>query len=133
MDLVRGKFYEALIQRLVEWSSHEFELDRPAKGTSVSIRSMLEEALKVAPNPTFENQLRNPVEFPNGLRYLWGWFLELCHTGRCYLEGGVALPLSSTEIWAWCQLNEIRLFPWERRAIRLLDVAWVKAHSARES
>jgi hypothetical protein len=88
--------------------------------------------MKVAPSPSFEDQLRNPVEFPAALGYIWGWFLELAHTGRVFAEGGVAMPLSSTEIYAWSQLNEVRLQPWERRLIRLLDVAWLKNRNRRD-
>lgn len=93
---------------------------------------MLEEALKAFPSPTFEEQLRNPVEFPELIRHVWGWFMELCHTGRTYSGHGVAMPLSNTEIYSWSQLNEIRLAPWERRTLRLLDVAWLNAHNRRE-
>lgn len=87
---------------------------------------MLEEAVRTSPSPSFQSQLDNPTEFPKALEYLWVWFLEMSSTGRIY-EGGGALPLSSLELWAWCQLNDIRLSPWERRCIRLLDVAWLCA------
>lgn len=93
---------------------------------------MIEEALLAAPNhPTFLSQLQNPVEFPELLDYIWGWFLELAHTGRVYANG-VAMPLSNAEIWAWCQLNDVRLLPWERRTFRLLDVAWLHSKNARD-
>lgn len=76
---------------------------------------------------TFQDQLRNPVEMPAGLERLWGWFLELCHTDRIYVEGGVPLPLSSLAIWAWSQLRNVVLEAWELRAIRLLDGRWLAA------
>ena len=70
--------------------------------------------------------LANPAKFPEGLEYLWAWFLELSFTGRAYLSG-TPLPLSNGEIWAWCQLNRAALEPWELRAVRLLDTAWLAA------
>ena len=87
----------------------------------------------MSPSPTFESQLRNPVEFPAGVDYVYGWFMELCHTGRSYGQSGLALPLNSSEIWAWSQLNGVRLAPWELRLIRLLDVKWLNAFNKKSS
>ncbi len=71
-------------------------------------------------------QLHNPNDFPREVRYLWHWFLELCFTGRTYVETE-PLPLSNTELVSWCQLNRIEFQPWELRALRLLDTAWLAA------
>lgn len=74
----------------------------------------------------FKDQLVNPVKLSDALEALWASFLELSFSGRSYIEGG-PLPLSSTEILSWCQLNQLTLQPWELRAIRLLDTAWLSA------
>lgn len=48
---------------------------------------------------------------PEALRYVWDWYLELCHGER----------LNHAEIAAWCQLTGTRLLPWETRLLRSLD------------
>lgn len=72
-------------------------------------------------------QLDNPTPFPSLLGEQWSTFLELSGTGRTISPGGTPLPLSSLEIWAWCQLRRRALAPWELRLLRLLDVAWLEA------
>lgn len=71
----------------------------------------------------------NPAEMPENLTYLWQWFLELSYTGRTYSGGGRPMALSSSEIWSWCQLNQVKMEPWELRIIRLLDAAWLETRS----
>jgi hypothetical protein len=112
-----------VIQELLDHAKFEFELDRPLKGGEGSLRDHLEAAEKMAPGAS-KGELDNPTPVPTGLDYLWTWFLELSFTGRTYGQFG-AMPISNTELLAWSQLNQVQLRPWELRAMRLLDTAWL--------
>lgn len=52
------------------------------------------------------------------------WFNEIA-LGRQFSMAG-PLPLSYQEIEAWGRLNGRRLLPWEVRAIKKLDRAWLE-------
>jgi len=60
-----------------------------------------------------------PVEMPDCLHYLWGWFCELSG-GRGYAEFG-ALPLTFSEIRAWAELTQTEPTAWEVDVIKILD------------
>lgn len=61
--------------------------------------------------------------FPPGGLYLLNWFLEIS-PGRAQ-SGFGPLPLSSLEIWAWCQLRGVSLTQWEVGILRDLDHLWI--------
>ncbi len=60
-----------------------------------------------------------PVELPDGVVHVWHWFNDL-HSARGVGWSG-PLPLSYTEIAAWCSLTGERLRPWELASIRAMD------------
>lgn len=98
----------------MEWARQEFKLDRPDKG-GTPLRQHLEAA-------GIENP--NPMPFPEGAAHVWGWFLEL-GSGR---TGGFGPnPLTWEGIAAWCHLTGNQLAPWELRAIKALDAAFLTA------
>lgn len=49
---------------------------------------------------------------------MWRVFRQL---GRQYSMAGTPLPITNTEIMAWCQLNRVRLTSWELEMIREFD------------
>jgi hypothetical protein len=61
---------------------------------------------------------------PDCLRHIWVYFWDL-NAGRPVWQGGFR-PLPATEIYAWEQINEIKLDPWELGAIRQLDALFLK-------
>lgn len=67
----------------------------------------------------------NPIEFPEQLDFLWGWFLSL-HSGRQQAMDGIA-PIAESEI-GWFFLNRrIDHSGWEADAIRRIDCAAIGA------
>jgi len=60
---------------------------------------------------------------PPAAAYLWGTFLRL-HTRRGNNGFGV-LPLSWSEIDAFCRLSGVRLAPWEVEIVEALDDAYM--------
>jgi hypothetical protein len=73
------------------------------------------------------------VKCPEGLEFLWNWYLDLAASRQ--LSGmGSPQAIPPSEIVAWQQLMRIDLEPWQVRAIRLLDIAHLKAFAeTRES
>ena len=58
-------------------------------------------------------------EFPWGLEYLYGWFLELLPRRS---HGGMsANPLTYTEVKSWAVMTQTPVLPWECRALMRLD------------
>lgn len=56
---------------------------------------------------------------PPEAAHLWEWFLDL-HAAR-----SPGRPLAWHEIAAWAALSGERPAPWEVRALRALDAAWL--------
>lgn len=97
------------------WAREEFRLDRPdTSGTP--LRAHLQAAGVEQPNPK---------PFPEAAAQVWEWFMELA-TGRT--AGLGPNPLTWEGIAAWCDLTGNRPAPWEVRAIKALDLAFLAAH-----
>lgn len=62
--------------------------------------------------------------FPDRYAHLWEMFLHL-HSGRSYSMGGPN-PLSWSDIKAYDDLFGLSLKEWEVRAIKALDVLWLR-------
>jgi hypothetical protein len=62
--------------------------------------------------------------FPDRYAHIWGYFLDL-HNGRSYGMSGPN-PLSWSDIKAWDDLMAIGLKNWEVRAIKALDLLWLR-------
>ena len=60
-------------------------------------------------------------EIPEGVAYLWAWFMEL-ELVREVSEVGLS-PIGYTEIDAWARLTRRTLWPHEVRALVALDLA----------
>ena len=94
------------------WAREEFRLSKPDKN-GTPLRAHLQTAGIDEPNPH---------DFPDALTYLWGWFLELA-SGR---TGGMGPnPITWEGIAAWASLTGTTPAPWEIRAIRALDTAYL--------
>lgn len=62
---------------------------------------------------------------------VWHWFTQL-HEERQGAGFGI-LPLSSSQILAWAQLEGLRIPLWARRCLRRLDAAYLRASQADEA
>ncbi len=96
------------------WAREEFRLGKPDKN-GTPLRSHLQAAGMDEPNP-------HP--FPEALGYLWDWFCELSSGRPSGMGPG---PLTWEGILAWTTLTGTRPAPWEIRALRALDTAFLNA------
>lgn len=94
------------------WAREEFRLSKPDKNGTTR-RAHLEAA-------GIENPNGKP--FPEVLAYLWGWFCDLS-SGRTMGMG--ANPITWEGMVAWCSLTGNRPAPWEVRALKALDSAYL--------
>jgi hypothetical protein len=63
------------------------------------------------------------TDCPYEVQYIWSWFLELDKTR---LNGGMGFnPITHVEITAWSDGMDIDILPFERRAIRAVDEAYM--------
>lgn len=67
--------------------------------------------------------LEDGPALPDEAAYLWGWYCELAAARNS--NGFGPVPLSFAEIDAWARLNARVLHPFELRALRALDAAWL--------
>jgi hypothetical protein len=96
----------------VAWAREEFRLAKPDKnGTS---RRAHFEAAGVE-NP-------NPLPFPEAMAHVWGWFCDLASGRTCGMGPN---PITWEGMAAWCTLTGNRPSPWEVRALRALDSAYL--------
>ncbi len=61
--------------------------------------------------------------FPENLRYLWNWFMEL-HAARSYGPNGPN-PIGYREIEAWATVMRNRVSPAEVDMLRGMDLTWM--------
>jgi hypothetical protein len=102
-------------------------MERPVEGGG-TVRDQLEAVKRMTGRAPAE--LIGP-ELPDHLAYLMAWFDEI-DAGRGSSGMGPA-PLSSLEIRSWAELAGVRLEPWEHRALRVLDNAYLVAMAERPS
>jgi hypothetical protein len=88
-------------------------MSKPVGDGKGTVREHLEQIGKAEDGP----------EMPDVLAYLWGYFVDL-HNGRQY--GMAPCPISIESIYCWRNLNKILLSPWEVKAIREIDSAWLR-------
>ncbi len=104
------------------FAEHEFALsERQPDGSTLRATLHSGWRQRLERNPRFPppDGLFGPP-CPEAARYLWDWYLDLAR-GRP--AGEHPARLSSQEIKAWCDLNGVRLRPWEVTALRRLDDA----------
>ena len=72
-----------------------------------------------------------PIELPNiaPVRYLVDWLNDV---GWSQAGGMGSVPISAQELWAWSQLNRLKLEEWEVRVMRQASRSYV-AQSYSES
>jgi hypothetical protein len=68
---------------------------------------------------TMPEEGRNPVEAPQAVMHLWGWFLQLNGSRQQGMNG--AQPISNVEYLAFFTLEDLALEGWETAALRRLD------------
>jgi hypothetical protein len=122
----RFKFYEGLIRELIAFANYEFYWGgRQSDGATVQDHVDVAKknclASLVITDQTFSDT-PDKVESPYELEHVWSWFKELDSTR---LIGMTLGPITHCEITAWADGEGIRLMPFQRRAIRALDVAYI--------
>jgi len=90
--------------------------DGEGKDTDFTVGQHLEQAAKR--NPMVAAKLDGPP-FPEELRYLHDWLLQL--HGRSGLGFGGIAPLSHQEVEAWARLRDVAPEPHEVEALMVLD------------
>ena len=118
----------------MEWCRFEFKESKrfDEKSKELVHYEVAAEQLGVAVESLagYPQRQENPHEFPLLMQPLWEMFTELTQTRT---SGFSANPIQYSEIIAWCQLTGIKLHPWELRAIRLLDRAYLDtAHAEKK-
>lgn len=113
------------MQELVTFGEVQFDLQgRLADGCTK--REHLESLARQG-DPDALAELAAVPRLPHRAAHVWEAFLDLCQTRG---HGGLGpLPLNRLEIHAWEQDEATHLEPWERRAILLLDRAWMRAQA----
>lgn len=104
------------------FAEHEFSLsERQADGSTLRATLQSGWRQRLERNPRFPppDGLFGPP-CPDALRYLWDWYGDI---SRGRQIGEHPAKLSSQEIKAWCDLEGVRLKPWELKAVRRLDDA----------
>ena len=71
--------------------------------------------------------IANAPALPDGCAMLWHDFIELRSMARGMGMGPVRI--SYNDIDAYCRVNSVRFAPWELKAIRLADGAYLAAQS----
>ena len=114
------RFFEDLILDLEEYAEQNFKLSIPDKD-GVTERQHLEEVERQSGRTPLALQ---GTEFPELLGYVWTAFL-LLNQGRGQGFNG-PLPLSFQDIFAWQQLTNEHLLPWEVSTIKRLDAVYLR-------
>lgn len=110
--------------QLADYASHEFRLNKRGKDGK-SLRETLETVARMTGRMPEEGI--NPVEFPEVLAELWGWFLRL-NAGR---GGGFGTqPITEQGIGWFFHNRGIRPQMWQLDALRLLDRVALDSSSA---
>lgn len=100
---------------------HEFNLEKKQQdgNTLRDHLSMAYQATGIMPEDL------EAKEMPSLGLHVWKYFLEL-HNERSS-NGMGPNKINSTQIKDWCFISSVTLEPWEVRAIRALDNAWMES------
>lgn len=80
-------------------------------------------ARQVLTEQTFD-EVPDEIDCPVELEYIWNWFLELDETR---LNSGMGFnSITHTEITHWADGMWMKLLPFERRALRRIDKAYME-------
>jgi hypothetical protein len=120
------QFFGQAQKRLIAFAEHEFRLSKTDKKGVTRRAHLIQVAKTLKRKPA---ALIGPP-FPERAAHLWTMYHEL-HSGRSYSSGGPN-PLSWADIKAWDDLMEVGLKDWEVRAIKALDLLWLRVHGEDE-
>jgi hypothetical protein len=95
------------------------KLNKPNKD-GTTLKSHLIQAFKNTGKKPKDLEEVNP---PAAFVYLWDWFWELDHSRD---RSMTCAPLTYEETYFWQKLNEVKLFPWELEALRMMDRAYCR-------
>ena len=70
-------------------------------------------------------QLQDVPELPSLASHIWGWFIEL-HESRGNNGMGTS-PITYRDIRDWSDITRTRIEPWEIRALRKVDSAFLQS------
>lgn len=118
------EFFGKLIDDLLAYAEHEFELDQEVGESGSTLRDNLRQVEKTTGETP--EQLIGPDPPDHTVQYLFAWFIEL-HTGRRITASGLA-PLGYDEIYYWQELTGRKLRPYELKIIRLIDNKFLEVH-----
>jgi hypothetical protein len=119
----RRKFYQALVDDLIVFAEHEFRNARKVADGATESDHKKSAAAQWAKLGNVKAAARaDPLgpQCPDGLIYLWGYFLEICPG---LSQNGMGHPVVTWEcLQAWCGFMRLDLEHWEARAlVRLGD------------
>lgn len=109
---------------LCEYAEHDFKLSLPDKNGTPR-RAHLEIAQEQVGFPLPE--LQYPCELPLVAEPVWEAYNSL-QSGRTN-NGFGPNPLGWSEIAAWSSLTDVRLRPWEVKAIKRLDMLYLVTYA----
>lgn len=127
-DRVGGKLTAWLIERLVAFVTHELALDkRDANGCTERENLEAEWRQRGYRDEHMPHGLQ-PVDCPEEVKYLWGYFLNL---NRRRTASGFGLgPIGHADVEAWMRLRGFELMPFEMDAILAIEYAWIAFQQA---
>lgn len=117
------KFFQSLIAQLCRAVGHHVEWFTPDKDGVRKCDHVYQVEKTLGPTGLMDAPYINPC-----VLYLVNWFWEL-DSGRTYgfalpgQKAGFAMvnPLAYSDIKAWADMSQIRIQPWELRAIKSMD------------
>ena len=111
-----------LTRELVEFAVSEFKLGaRQEDGQPLRVH--LENLFRQ--KGVMPKLLEEAPDCPEMGEYLWDWFIEMHADRRSGVNGAERFSAADMLDWCWASGNTLEL--WERKALRLIDSAWIKA------
>lgn len=114
-----GKFYEEQVTDLLAFAEKELELSRVVKDGSENPLTVRDHY-----NVIWRKTGNKPAELvndcPDGMGYLWQWFVELHHARQS--NGFGISPLSYSEMLAWSELTNQKPSPSDIKTIKRIDL-----------
>lgn len=121
----RGKFHRGLTDALLEYARAHFALSKPHPGLQSKTRLQVYRDVYRQTGVLAPELEALPV-LPVEAEHVWEWFCEL---GGARSNGMEINPISWADIAAFFGLIRVRPNPWEFRAIRALDRAYIESRA----
>ena len=106
---------------LCEWAEFNFKLSLPDENGTTQREHLEQVERQIGHKP---KELEPPTEFPTLLSHVWSAFIDLNNSRTMGFSG--PNPITYSEIKAWKELTHTPLCPWEIKAIKLVDVQYVR-------